>query len=477
MTQLAVETRPDGPAQTERPTIWGLTPVEVHDRFWAARGVQVIRVGQEVELAKDAELFLLTSPNLLAIFRLRELVDRLSWVDPDVMWVRLHHDRERGYREQAITDENGEFVGFRRYYGGSDSRLARVALTPRRDIARLWQEAPSAKAGWQRLRQNVRRSRRCPGAVNARTYDSTSDPEVMDFLRDLVQTWKNPSATIARARKLQGHVWGDELAEAASGVRFIGPSWLGAGRTLQADQTVVGPAVLWDDPEARPRVEAVEWEQLEPGDTFGVAIHKPRTASWHGAIKRLFDLAVATILVVLLLPFVPVIVAAILIDDGWPIFFSHRRESRGGRQFGCLKFRSMAKEADRVKLDLARENQVDGPQFYIADDPRVTRVGRFLRRYHIDELPQLLNVLAGTMSLVGPRPSPYEENQCCPAWREARLSVLPGITGLWQVKRTREAGKDFQEWIRYDIEYVENASFWLDLWILWRTARQLLQSR
>jgi lipopolysaccharide/colanic/teichoic acid biosynthesis glycosyltransferase len=99
----------------------------------------------------------------------------------------------------------------------------------------------------------------------------------------------------------------------------------------------------------------------------------------------------------------------------------------------------------------------------------VTKVGRFLRKTRLDELPQFFNVLRGQMSVVGPRPSPFKENQFCPAWREARLSVRPGITGLWQVKRTREIGLDFQEWIKYDIEYVENASFSLDMMIILRT--------
>jgi lipopolysaccharide/colanic/teichoic acid biosynthesis glycosyltransferase len=114
------------------------------------------------------------------------------------------------------------------------------------------------------------------------------------------------------------------------------------------------------------------------------------------------------------------------------------------------------------------------------DDPRITRIGRFLRKTNLDELPQFWNVLAGDMSVVGPRPSPEDENQFAPAWREARLSVKPGITGLWQIRRTRKAGSDFQEWIKYDIEYVERQSLWLDLRIIWRTAilvgRKLLRS-
>jgi lipopolysaccharide/colanic/teichoic acid biosynthesis glycosyltransferase len=112
---------------------------------------------------------------------------------------------------------------------------------------------------------------------------------------------------------------------------------------------------------------------------------------------------------------------------------------------------------------------VDGPQFKLSDDPRETRLGRWLRRSNIDELPQLFNVVAGQMSLVGPRPSPFRENQICVSWRQARLSVRPGITGLWQLCRDRRSDGDFHQWIYYDLAYVRNMSLWLDLKILFYT--------
>ena len=163
-----------------------------------------------------------------------------------------------------------------------------------------------------------------------------------------------------------------------------------------------------------------------------------------------------------------------MIEDGWPPFFAHRRETLGGQQFPCLKFRSMRRDAERIKAELVRENMADGPQFFIKNDPRLTRIGRLLRKTQLDEIPQFVNVLLGHMSVVGPRPSPLSENQYCPAWREARLSVRPGLTGLWQVRRTRRRGLDFQEWIRFDLEYVERASWRLDLWIIWRTILYLV---
>ena len=171
------------------------------------------------------------------------------------------------------------------------------------------------------------------------------------------------------------------------------------------------------------------------------------------------------------IPFYPLVMLAIWWEDGRPFFFAHRRETWRGKEFPCLKFRSMRNDAEAEKLRLQKVNKADGPHFFFESDPRLTRVGRFLRATDIDELPQLWNVLLGQMSLVGPRPSPYSENQFCPAWREARLSVRPGITGLWQVSRTRDDGMDFQEWIKFDIEYVENAGWRMDLVILWRTMR------
>ena len=114
-------------------------------------------------------------------------------------------------------------------------------------------------------------------------------------------------------------------------------------------------------------------------------------------------------------------------------------------------------------------NQMDGPQFKMDRDPRVTRLGRMLRAISLDELPQLLNVAVGQMSLVGPRPSPFRENQMCIPWREARLSVRPGITGLWQVCRHERATGDFHQWIYYDLLYVRHMSPWVDLKILFAT--------
>jgi len=134
----------------------------------------------------------------------------------------------------------------------------------------------------------------------------------------------------------------------------------------------------------------------------------------------------------------------------------------------------MVEGADQIQQKLRFKNQVDGPQFKVENDPRVTPVGGFLRDTFIDEIPQFVNILLGQMSLVGPRPSPKAENLFCPLWRYARLSVRPGITGLWQICRTRRPNRDFQEWIYYDTNYVRNLSLGLDLLICGRTVKKLL---
>ena len=129
----------------------------------------------------------------------------------------------------------------------------------------------------------------------------------------------------------------------------------------------------------------------------------------------------------------------------------------------------MQRDAHQRQRALYATNVLDGPQFKLHNDPRVTRVGALLRATNIDELPQLINVLLGQMSLIGPRPSPFRENQICVPWRRARLSVRPGITGLWQICRDQRSEGDFHQWIAYDIMYVRHLSGWLDLKILLAT--------
>lgn len=190
--------------------------------------------------------------------------------------------------------------------------------------------------------------------------------------------------------------------------------------------------------------------------------------------KRIKDLFFSSIILLLFAPVFPVIALSIKLNSPGPVFFGHKRQGLHGRPFKCLKFRTMIVGAVDMQHKLMSRNHVDGPQFKITDDPRVTTVGRFLRNTYIDEIPQFINVLLGQMSIVGPRPSPEAENQRCHFWHDARLSVRPGLTGLWQMHRTRQPGRDFQEWVHYDTQYVRNMSLRQDLSLCWMTARKLI---
>jgi exopolysaccharide biosynthesis polyprenyl glycosylphosphotransferase len=197
-------------------------------------------------------------------------------------------------------------------------------------------------------------------------------------------------------------------------------------------------------------------------------------APWQIIFKNVLDLLGSALLLVVL--GLPMLVVALLIrlSSPGPALFRQERCGLNGRPFTMLKFRSMATDAEQRKLELAVLNEMSGPVFKITNDPRVTRIGRFLRRWSIDELPQLINVLRGEMSLVGPRPLPVDEVERFddPAHRR-RLSVKPGLTCLWQVSGRNEV-RDFKEWVRLDLEYIDHWSLWLDLKILWRTIPAVL---
>ena len=193
------------------------------------------------------------------------------------------------------------------------------------------------------------------------------------------------------------------------------------------------------------------------------------------AVKHALDVLGAGLIIALALPVMALCAVAILLTMGLPVLFSQERMGLHGRRFRMLKFRTMVKDAESQRAALADRNEVTGPVFKIASDPRVTPLGGFLRRWSLDELPQLFNVLAGSMSLVGPRPLPVAEQQEIAGWYRRRLSMKPGITGLWQV--SGRSGVDFDEWMRMDLRYVEQWSLRLDLLLLLQTVRAVLTRR
>lgn len=183
--------------------------------------------------------------------------------------------------------------------------------------------------------------------------------------------------------------------------------------------------------------------------------------------KRLIDLILAAAGLVLLLPLLPTIVVLIALDSPGPILFRQKRVGRHGALFTCYKFRSMVENAESLKSRLVDQNEATGPAFKIRADPRITAIGAFLRKSSLDEVPQLLNVLMGQMSIVGPRPQIPAEVELYEPWHRRRLEVVPGVTCLWQISGRSHVG--FDEWMRLDLEYVRRRSLRLDLDILLRT--------
>lgn len=192
-------------------------------------------------------------------------------------------------------------------------------------------------------------------------------------------------------------------------------------------------------------------------------------------LKRLFDVVASLGGLLLLLPLFPVIVLLIKLETRGPIFFQQARVGYRGRVFGCYKFRSMAVDAEEQKTRLAHLNEATGAAFKIKEDPRITGVGRYLRRSSLDEFPQLLNILKGDMSVIGPRPQiPSEVEDYTPEHAQ-RLLVMPGLTCLWQV--SGRSHLDFEEWMELDRQYVQERSLRADLGILARTLPAVIQRK
>lgn len=196
-----------------------------------------------------------------------------------------------------------------------------------------------------------------------------------------------------------------------------------------------------------------------------------RTPWW----KRGIDIVGASAGLTLLSPMLIAAAVSIKCSSKGPVFFWQDREGKDGKQFGILKFRTMVVNAEELQNDLREKSEQDGPAFKLTDDPRVTKIGKYLRKSCIDELPQLWNVLKGDMSLVGPRPLPLHESLACTAWQRARLTVLPGLTCTWQAYGGRDV--KFAQWMQMDLDYISRRSFFFDLRLIFDTACIALMHR
>ena len=395
------------------------------------------------------------------------------------------------YREHLHLNGDAHVLGIRRHFRDAARARNKPGL-----LGIVWKTTPTLRAPRDSPWQSLRALRRAAAPIATHTLPGVTilrDPK-SHFLSQLPPHSLRALADDLRFTQVRDYIFAHPDTDISSDALLRGPLFIDAGTQILPDHTHIGPAwITRRSPPVTVNARGTHDADLSFLGTSKLSHHPPRTQSPHHAqrtdyfvgprthrkpayewFKRLFDIAFSLFALLVTLPIcIPVALFIKLYDRG-PIFFIHTREGRHATPFGCMKFRTMIRDAEALKKKLREANQVDGPQFKIAHDPRITPIGRFLRKTNIDELPQFINVLRGEMSVVGPRPSPFDENQLCPGWREARLAVTPGITGLWQISRSRTRGAaDFQEWIFYDTQYVDRRNFLLDLRIVLLTLKEL----
>jgi lipopolysaccharide/colanic/teichoic acid biosynthesis glycosyltransferase/NDP-sugar pyrophosphorylase family protein len=266
---------------------------------------------------------------------------------------------------------------------------------------------------------------------------------------------------------------------------ILGNSRIGRGsylnRCVLCEGAIIGEGTILHEAAIMKRTSEMKEEAI-----FSLRQHSPRengtlihrlewqtpVSSHYQKVKRLVDIIIAVTGLIILSPLMLLIAVAVKLDSSGRVFFGQERCGKNGRRFTMYKFRTMVDNAEDLKRKLTPLNEVDGPMFKISRDPRITRMGKVLRDTNLDELPQLWNVLKGDMSLVGPRPLSMEEMSLNPRWRDARLSVPPGITGTWQVEAHSKT--QFRDWIHHDLDYVKKTSLWFDLKIKVKTALKMV---
>jgi lipopolysaccharide/colanic/teichoic acid biosynthesis glycosyltransferase len=400
-----------------------------------------------------------------------------------------------GTNERILLDSSGRVARIQRYYENVTWPFAdgvACSLVPTVGLVGLPPLTGSRLIGL-RAALSAAGVASTDSRVESATFDIGTEAGLLAANEATISAVASPSApasaTIDPAAMLRGAVVVGEGVVVEGQAIVIGPCVLGkgsrVGRGAVVAQCVVAPGTEVPAGEvARQRVvtsapteSCAEVRDFAPTDSGELTVsrplgHEPSLLAG-SALQRLLEATLSLVVLLALLPLLAFLALLVKLDSKGPVLFGHLREGRFGRTFRCWKFRTMELDADVAQGELAQANQLDGPQFKIHRDPRVTRVGRWLRRLNLDELPQFVNVLTGEMGLVGPRPSPFRENQLCIPWREARLSVRPGITGLWQVCRHNRSSGDFHQWIYYDLLYVRHMSWWLDLKILVATVTSL----
>ncbi len=443
----------------------------------------------------------------------------LAEYDADALAVTATADL-LAYRERVRLTEQGDLVGYRRFYRDSMEPIPVPRDWPhhffiRRECAQtvLGDGVPEEFGDMiERCRSHQLNVRAV--AIAGSVVDLDAPEGLLALSEVMLKHARLPD--VARDTGLGDcvYVTGHDN-RISSDARFVGPVLIGSDVRIEPGAVIVGPSILCDHSAVcenavvdssilgtQAVIEANETvssrvvglpgqsarelrsfaERDSEDDPLSIYSREPSVfrawarLSYAGCFKRIADAVAAAIVLILFMPIIPLIAIAVKMSSPGPVFFKDKRQGLHGRLFDCIKFRTMRVGAAEIQDKLRFVCEVDGPQFKMADDPRISTVGWFLRETYLDEIPQFFNVLCGQMSVVGPRPSPESENTLCPSWRDARLSVRPGITGLWQVNRTRRPFRDFQEWIHFDTQYVRQLSPRMDLWICWRTFRKMVEN-
>ncbi|MEJ2647269.1 MAG: sugar transferase [Sedimentisphaerales bacterium] len=454
---------------------------------------------------KKKEWHVVSNCRFFTLIRENTLERVLRKIDADLIAINADPGL-LGERERVRLTIQGNIAGFRRHYADSanicplpDDWPALLFMKP--GVFRKLLTGDSLPVSFPEIIEKCRAGNLKVCAVNAAGWSLDLEKEngLLEFFRIVLE--KKPGSKFMN----------DKSFAIAKDARIIGNVVLGKNIRIGSKSVIAGPTILCDNSvlaegsiinssvicsntficgeHAIQNRIVIEESQQTRGDQERGALELTRPLigsgnrfrnwpafSYARFIKRIADIFAALLVLILFAPLIPFIAAVIKLTSPGSIFYKDTRQGLHGKEFHCLKFRTMITGANRIQEKLRFVSQVDGPQFKMADDPRISMVGRFLRETYIDEIPQFFNVLLGQMSVVGPRPSPESENTLCPFWRDARLSVKPGITGLWQINRTRKPMKDFQEWIHYDVEYVRNLSLMTDLGICWKTARKMIDN-
>ena len=207
--------------------------------------------------------------------------------------------------------------------------------------------------------------------------------------------------------------------------------------------------------------------QLDKENSLEFQVINKENRLMYDASKRLMDILLSLLGLIMVSPIMLIVAILIKLESSGPIIFSQKRVGLNGKEFNMLKFRSMVQNAEELKEKLQKQNEMSGPMFKMKEDPRITKVGRFIRKTSIDELPQLINILKGEMSLVGPRPSLPKEVAKFEPWMLERLKVKPGLTCYWQVSGRNNI--DFEDWMKLDIKYVKDRNLGLDIKLIFKT--------